>query len=498
MTKTTTPLPQFIVVVVLLLVLFSSCIATKNKHYTFNQKYSAAQAKADFSVARNTLQSNHPSLYWFATKQQLDNSFDSVYATLKDSISEIELKNKLAFVVQKIKCGHTSVKYCQQFTALLKKNKYPQFPLQIKTWGDSMVVLSRLNKADSFLQRGTIITSINGIKNQQILDTLFNFISTDGYSNNFKSQLLSTNFSSWYNLIFGKKDKYSITYLDSNKVEKQTTILAFSVAKDTAHKKVAAGVIKNKTIKKTEKAIPNWALQIDTLQSIATLKLGSFGEYKIRRFIKKSFATIKHLGIKNLIVDIRENTGGQVSTSVLATQFIIDKRFKIGDSVFAITNSLHGKKHIKHWLQYYIFSHVICKKKNDGLYHNQRFEQHYYNPATKNHFDGKVYIVQGGFTFSAATMFAGALKNQQNVTIVGEETGGGFYGNTAMLLPNIILPNSKISIGLPLFRLVIDSTRPKGNGIIPNILIAPSSAAIKKGIDIKIETIKNLIANNKL
>jgi hypothetical protein len=58
-------------------------------------------------------------------------------------------------------------------------------------------------------------------------------------------------------------------------------------------------------------------------------------------------------------------------------------------------------------------------------------------------------------------MFIGALKGQDNVTIVGEESGGGFYGNSAMHLPTIVLPNSKLRVVLPMYRLVMDKTRPK-------------------------------------
>jgi hypothetical protein len=50
-----------------------------------------------------------------------------------------------------------------------------------------------------------------------------------------------------------------------------------------------------------------------------------------------------------------------------------------------------------------------------------------------------------------------------------------------MYMPTITLPNSKLRISLPMYRLVMDSTRPKGHGIIPDLAIPPSSDAIKKG-----------------
>jgi C-terminal processing protease CtpA/Prc len=140
---------------------------------------------------------------------------------------------------------------------------------------------------------------------------------------------------------------------------------------------------------------------------------------------------------------------------------------------------------------------MISKKMEGGGYHLKRYETHYYQPFTKNHFDGNVYILQGGYTFSASTLFTSPLINQNNVTIIGEETGGGFYGNSAILIPTIKLPNSKLLFRLPLYRMVMDKTRPKGRGVVPDILVEPNSYAIKLGIDNKLEAVKKLIQQKK-
>ena len=59
---------------------------------------------------------------------------------------------------------------------------------------------------------------------------------------------------------------------------------------------------------------------------------------------------------------------------------------------------------------------------------------------------------------------------QDNVTIVGEETGGGAYGNTAWLIPDVTLPETGVRFRLPLFRLVIDKNYPKnGKGVQPEV-----------------------------
>ena len=87
---------------------------------------------------------------------------------------------------------------------------------------------------------------------------------------------------------------------------------------------------------------------------------------------------------------------------------------------------------------------------------------------------------------------------QENVTVVGEETGGGAYGNTAWLIPDFTLPETGVRFRLPLFRLVIDKNNPKnGRGIIPEVQSLPSQQAVAAGRDFKLDTALELIKKDK-
>ena len=138
---------------------------------------------------------------------------------------------------------------------------------------------------------------------------------------------------------------------------------------------------------------------------------------------------------------------------------------------------------------------LVTKKESDGKYHFRYFEKHYNSPKNKNHYDGQVFILIGGNSFSATTLFAGDLKGQKNVTLVGEETGGGYYGNTAWIIPDVTLPNTGLRFRLPRFRMVINKDRIKnGRGIMPDVWAFPTSDAIRDGIDFKAMKVRELIA----
>jgi C-terminal processing protease CtpA/Prc len=204
--------------------------------------------------------------------------------------------------------------------------------------------------------------------------------------------------------------------------------------------------------------------------------------------------------IHNLVIDVRSNGGGDAANSTLLTRYLIDKKFKLADSLYALKRKSEYSKYIGKSTLYHMLLLLVTSKRSDGKYHFGYFERHYYKPRKENHFDGQVYILIGGNSFSATTLFAGGLKGQKNVTLVGEETGGGFYGNTAWVIPDVTLPNTRVRFRLPMFRLVIDKSRVKnGRGVMPDVPALPTTEAIQKGIDFKAERARTLIqaANNQ-
>jgi C-terminal processing protease CtpA/Prc len=236
---------------------------------------------------------------------------------------------------------------------------------------------------------------------------------------------------------------------------------------------------------------------IDSTSNTAFISVNTFSEGKLIRFFRQSFRKVREQGVKNVVVDLRLNTGGSVLACTELSQYLIDKPFNVADTVAAFGRSFPYKEYIKPWFIYWISMHISGRRnKNDSRVHFRYFEKHQFKPKKKNHFNGNIYLLTGGYTFSAATLVAGNLKGQKNVTIIGEETGGGAYGNSAMHLTTIVLPNTGIRVTLPLYRMVLNSSLPKnGRGVFPDVQVGPSSYSIKTGRDAKMDRVKELIAN---
>lgn len=485
-------------------VLLWGCSASKS--FTPSKKYSPEVLQKDYAVYRQILQEAHPGLYWYTSKEAMDGYFDWGRNQLNDSLTEVEFRRVLNYVTSKINCGHTSVRASKRYTRYLDTVRITRlFPLSLKIWKDTAVVAANLNRRDSLLKRGTIITKLNGRPLQQVVDTLFNYIPTDGYNTTHKYQTLSNRgfFGSLYTSLVGFSNIYEIEYLDSVGQAHTTLIKPYYPRADTFNRASAMPV--NRTPQPSRKERKNMQrnnvrlLKIDSTNHVAMMDLGSFGRgYGLKPFFRRSFKALRKNAITHLIIDVRGNGGGSVTNSTLITRFLSDHRFKVGDSLYAVAKRKTYGRYIQNDFLNRLFMTFFARKKRDGLYHFSYFERHYFKPKRKNHFNGKSYILTGGNSFSATTLFASSLINQENIIVVGEETGGGAYGNSAWLIPDVTLPGTKVRFRLPLFRLVIDKKAEKnGRGVQPEVFSGPTLEAIRRGSDFKVEKAMELIKADK-
>lgn len=484
--------------IIALSVAFCSCSSLRYSRYQPDQKIAPGKLKEDFIVLKKTLEANHPSLYWYTRRDSLDRYFAEAIDGMNDSLTEFQFRSKVAWYLSKIRCGHTSVRPSKAYSYYLSRHESEKFPLLLKAWEDSLVVVADLNSRDTVFKRGVVINSIDGRSNRALLDSMFEFISTDGYANNFKNQAVSFNFPLYYSFAFPLKDSFLIDFTDSAGTKGEAWVKLY---KPPTHERKPSEIPGTRppthAEKKAIELLSKRNIVYDTANQLAYMRIATFEGGKLTTFFRRNFSELKNRNIPNLVIDLRENTGGNISTTTRLTRYLKDTSFRIADTAAAISRSLPYGRYIHPAWLYHVVMRFTTRKKNDDRFHFVAIERHRFKPYRRLHYDGNVYIIQGGYTFSAAAMFVESLKGQRNVTVTGEETGGGAYGTTAVHLPTIVLPHSKLRVTLPLYRVVPDNRKTKtGQGIQPDIYIPPSSVAIRNGIDPKLQRIRELIRVN--
>lgn len=481
--------------VVLLLL---SCNASRN--YSPTKKYPPSALLEDYDLLRSSLESKHPSLYWYTSRDSMNLYFELYRNIIRDSMTDMQFRwGVLSPLIDKIHCGHTTVNGSKAYYKWAEGKKFPSFPYFLKIWGDTMVVTGSVSRKDTLFKRGTIIRKVNGLDASQLVDIMFRYLPEDGYANNLNYIRVSSNFPYFHRSIFGLSKSYEVIYQDSNGREQMINVplykpIADSIKKDSLAKTVKPP--KQKKLSRKEKQQVYRSLFVDSA-GFAVMNLNSFTKGNIRCFLKKSFKEIRKKKIDHLVLDLRYNGGGRIGLSTLLTRYISRERFKVADTLYAKSNCL-GK--YTNYFKGGVFNSIqlifTTRKQADGNYHLRHLENKIYKPRN-NAYKGNVYVIISGPTFSAASIFCNAVKGQNGITLLGEETGGGWYGNNGVMIPGLKLPNTKAVISFPLFRIVqYQHVAVKGTGVLPDVYIGPDYEALVKGYDKKMSVVLQMIRDS--
>lgn len=509
----------------LLIFSLAACVSTKKYNQKLIIKHPINQLKTDLAIVKTSLEQAHPGLYWYISKQKLDFKFDSIRNSINDSMTSLAFYKLVAPIVSEVKCGHTRLYYAniklskKENNEKQKKGEPPLKTLQYEVKDDSIFIIANKNKALNGIKLGAQIIAIDSVPVKQILATIKQLFTPDGYNLTFHNQFLNKFFSGYYDLAFAKKDSNLLVIKDSLglrtvllKSEKPKKDEEKSNIKLTKKQKKAA-VAKNKLAKKNsykgldENQQPLLDFKIDsTLKNTAILKVKSFGlaYNNTKKFFKESFKSLAENKTKNLIIDLRGNMGGNLLNNHLLFRYLYNKPYQFTGRADMKTKYFYNQKYIQklfteHILNVITYPAIQLSIKKDSLGYYKKFPIKSDDKVLKNHFDGNLTVLINGLSFSATSLLAANLQSVNRGYFIGEETGGGYNQCTGGTIPYITLPNTGLKLRLPLVAVKIVKTRALvGRGVFPDLEIKQTIDDILNGNDVVMEKAKNKIAENKI
>nr|MCU0335718.1 S41 family peptidase [Chitinophagaceae bacterium] len=382
--------------------LLAACSSTKPA-YQASRKFSAQQLQQDVDLAWQTLQQVHPSYHWYTPTEEVNRRFAEVRASITDSLTEAEFRLRLSYAVAAIRCGHTSVLASKAANAYSNRSNAALLPLQVRVWGaDSVVVVRAAGPGADSIRPGMIITAIDSVPIETLLRQLYAPISVDGYNPAFAEAVLSATFAARLRWHYGPRSQYLLSLLDSNGQPLQARLRMPAPRRpDTAaarQRRAPAPVVPRE---------PAYGkLQWWPDGQTAYLQLNSFSGKGVGRFIRRSFRRIDSAaGARQLIIDLRDNSGGRISNSALLGRYVAHQRFRVADSVSAVSFDFPKARHVQAHLFYRLFSWAFTSRLADGRLHMRRMERHQYRPRRRHHFSGPLYVLTSGRSFSASLLF---------------------------------------------------------------------------------------------
>ena len=410
-------------------------------------------AAMDFVVFRESLKQNHPGLYRYQAKGKLDKLLDSCLLSIDQPLTRFEFAKKILFLISAIQDGHTGT----NISSLLVKSYQDRtklFPLYLYFMQNKAVISCSRNKE---FPVGTEILSINHKAIAEIRKELFRYLPSDGSIKTRKNQTLSNNgaFPFLYKWIFGHGDSLIVKYrnLQGNI---RTATLAAEFVKDFE----CAMNTRQPSANELNLSYPQ--------PNVALLTLKTFDENRLRRanldfkeFLRESFSEIREKKTANLIIDLRGNAGGLDEYGPLLYSYLTDKPFRYFTSIESTDKKISVSE-----------NHLLSAL-----------------PSQENSFKGRAFFLINGLSFSTTADFCAIAKSNERGQFIGEETGGGYYGNTSGQTLKIELPNSKINVVIPRFKYVnhVKKTVYPDRGVLPDYTIIPTVNDLLNQNDVQLE-----------
>ena len=410
----------------ILLLVFTAGYKNKEEEKSnLAKKYPVNGMQADFYQLLAQIEKNHPALYDFTSKEEYQKVIKQQFAKIKDSATIVDFYKILMPLVVKIGCGHSEL-WLPQW--VWQDSTVGFLPLRLFIEKDKLYVIRNL-RSDSSIKLTMEVTAINGHETPELLGTMNSFISTDGDNLSAKRDFLNT---SWFNGLLAIALDFPKEYTISTKV-----------APGTSNKQIKLSAINLKSYNTLEAWPSNTPrFKIDNANHAGILTIRSFSFYDsvagFRHCIDSFFRDVKQQHIHSVILDLRDNSGGDPFCS-------------------------------SYLLSYLEKTPVIYYSEPYGMYEQLSKPL----PLAADHFDGILYTLINGNDFSSTGHLCALLKYYQIGKFIGTQTGGTYTCNDNSTY--ITLKNTGITLKVARnsFRVAVTGIA-RFTGISPDYLVENS------------------------
>ena len=420
---------------------------------TFGQKkFSQQEVIEDLQFLRESLEKAHYDLYAYITKKAFNQNFEKIKSSItKDSLSILEITSLFQAVISKANNGHTEIPFPGAVYGEYAYSDGTLFPLEI-AFEDGKALIRKNLSNNAAIKIDTEIISINNQTIDEVLQKIYPLISAERrYFKLAKLELIS--FPRLYWQAFGEQKNFEVEIKKDGIIEK--------------YQLKSINLIEEYEMKRNEIFSDKRELQF--LNQSGYLKPGNFGgdEQKYRRFIDSSFVEINKKNVPNLIIDLRNNLGGDDSFSDYLVSYIADQPFR-WNSEFTLKTSAILKAHVQenydttnsYWQS--VLTH------EDGSIYPYEFDEYKPQPKEKR-YSGKVYVLVNRQSHSQSAVTAAQIQDYKFATIVGEETGD--FPSLYASQYSFVLPQTGIDVKIAKGFIVRVNGSKKAEGVIPDIYI---------------------------
>jgi len=414
---------------------------------TYKTVYSKQELHADIDQLVKHLRL-HPTLHEFISEEELGRLVEAQKSKITDSMPMHDFYRIAQTIVAGVGCVHTSLNQIKPDS--IGENSF-RFPLRAFHFQDSLYVMERSEQYKAMLA-GSQILQINGVPISEIRRNIWGCISADGYNSSFRKRKIDDYFIGWYHMLYGVDNKYKVQYLVPLHTEPQEIILD------------VAELNSSEENSKPAKNDSPLLFSINEKLKTAIITVTSFSFYnnrfpEFKDFVDDCFKQISDQEVENIIIDLRDNGGGDPYCSVYLLRYLSGKSF-----------NYYSK-------EYSWFSNRV-------------------EPISSelNSLSAKPYILINGAESSTTGHFCALVKHHDLGIFVGSESGATYTCNDYARKFRLSNTALVLRVAQETYSVDVDNM-PKNRGISPHYMVSPNKEEFFSGKDVVMDFVLGLISD---
>ena len=407
---------------------------------------SVEQMHQDIDALLKGALERHPNLGKYTQVSELKSYTQTLKSQVTKPLMRTEFYKIVGQLSHKFNDGHAFLIWPYQEYNLLKEQGAKPFPFEVFINSQRELYIQNDYQSGSERVLGeSKILSINGISTKDLVLDMQKY--TGGESQLLREKVVAARFPVNLWAVYGFIDEFRLEI----EVEGKVKTLQISAAQDWQQ---TESVFSEKTKKE------HYFKELEDGVALLYLEHFDIKPSEFEDFVDDSFEKIKALNIHSLIIDIRNNPGGNTDTVAYLSRYLANKPFRL---VSALQEKLN--KENRGWFNY---------KGEEGEIVDTKWDE-WETPINDDvRFTGNVYLLTSSISYSAAIVFATTLKDNGFATLVGQPTQG--FANQSGQGNLFNLPHSELRAYITTRLLVRPSGELTQQGVQPHYEIEPGNS----------------------
>lgn len=435
------------------------------------KRFEPAEIRADFAELYQRLAESHFDLYARRSKSDYDALFRSMQGALNRPMTGTEVRVAFQKFMAFGRVAHARIEFPSDAYGAYRDAGGRAMPVFIRVVNGRVFVTE--NGSDAALAPGDEVLALNGAPIRDWLTRLSAHLSAD---NDYMTHtLLENRFAPLLWLELGPAKQFTLRVRDTRGAVHDLVVPAQTRDETKAVLARKAPTLDLDWDKRTFKMVGNVGyLRPGPFYNNDPNATNIWDTTQFRTFIDGSFEALRRAGARSLVIDLRDNPGGDNSFSDPMVAWFANKAFRFCRD-FRIRQSEAAVASNRKRVELAGGNPDAISSKLAAAYAAHRngdvfsFEIPETAPRVGGRFRGKVYLLINRHSYSNTVQVAALAQDYGFATIIGEETSD--LATTFGAMEQFTLPRTGIEVGFPKAEIIRVNGDTRARGVAPDVAI---------------------------